>query len=296
VSDDTNAPGQSDIYAIARQMFDAVAPGDSPSMARVGAWVGTCHAGLTRYGNEWALWPMDVCRIERDTLRTWAAAVGQPGGAWAVGETAGGRIARLEWGDCWRGARRGWPGDVDWAGTVIAVIDTGAKSMTKTAMIECPSCGGNGGMGVYCEDCECTGLVSVPVNVAEHLAWLEKHATAETQRAEQAEAKLRTEQESLMDVARENGHNIVNAEDCRRETMVYRVLLTGAVAAAYTGAHDSLRSAPDAETFANNYLITLLNVALWSGAFDETDCTTGDIRRVARQLRVRPDLSEEAQP
>jgi hypothetical protein len=57
-------------------------------------------------------------------------------------------------------------------------------------MIECPSCSGQGGAGKYCEDCQCTGSVSVPTNVAEHLAWLEKHATAETQRAEAAEAKL----------------------------------------------------------------------------------------------------------
>lgn len=97
MSDDTNAPGQSAIYAIARQMFDAVAPGDSPSMATAGAWVGTCHAGLTRYGNEWALQLDDVQTLHPDTLATWAAAVGQDAAGWLVDQSVGGKVARLEW-------------------------------------------------------------------------------------------------------------------------------------------------------------------------------------------------------
>ena len=97
MSDDTNAPGLSPIYAIARQMLDSVAPGDSPSMGRVGAWVETCHAGLTRYGNEWALTLDDAHRIERSTLDTWAAAVGQGAGGWLIDQSVGGKVARLAW-------------------------------------------------------------------------------------------------------------------------------------------------------------------------------------------------------
>jgi len=97
VTQDTNAPGLSPIYAIARQMLDAVAPGDSPSMGTVAAWVGTCHADLTRYGGDWALQLDDVHRIECTTLDTWAAALGQPASAWLVDEVVGGKVARLEW-------------------------------------------------------------------------------------------------------------------------------------------------------------------------------------------------------
>ena len=92
-----NPPGASPIYAAARQMLDAIAPGDSPSMGTVSAWVGTCHASVIRYGNEWALTLDDAHRIGRDTLATWAAAVEQPDGVWAVDMEAGGRVARLEW-------------------------------------------------------------------------------------------------------------------------------------------------------------------------------------------------------
>ena len=92
-----NPPGTSPIYAVAGDMLAAVAPGDSLSMATVGAWVGTCHVRLTRYGNEWALWLMDVHRIERSTLATWAAAIEQPASAWLVDEVVGGKVARLAW-------------------------------------------------------------------------------------------------------------------------------------------------------------------------------------------------------
>lgn len=92
-----NAPGVSPIYAAARQMLDAIAPGDSPSMGTVGAYVGTCHASLTRYGDEWALTLDDVRRIERDTLATWATAVGQDAAGWLVDQATGGRVARLAW-------------------------------------------------------------------------------------------------------------------------------------------------------------------------------------------------------
>ena len=97
MTDANNAPGLSDIYAAARQMLDAIAPGDSPSMGRAGGYVGTCHASVTRYGSEWALELIDVRRIEAATLATWAAAVGQDAGGWLIGEATGGKIARLAW-------------------------------------------------------------------------------------------------------------------------------------------------------------------------------------------------------
>ena len=93
----TNAPGLSPIYAIARAMLDAVAPGDSPSMGTVAAWVGTCHADLTRYGGDWALTLDDVHRIECTTLDTWAAALGQDAAGWLIDQSVGGRVARLAW-------------------------------------------------------------------------------------------------------------------------------------------------------------------------------------------------------
>lgn len=93
----TNAPGQSDIYAVARRLLDVAAPCVPPSTASVGAWVGTCHAGLTRYGGDWALQLDDVHRIERSTLDTWAAAVGQDAAGWRIDQSVGGRVARLEW-------------------------------------------------------------------------------------------------------------------------------------------------------------------------------------------------------
>lgn len=97
MNDDFNAPGLSPIYAAARQMLDAIAPGDSPSMGTVGAWVGTCHASITRHGNEWALELIDVHRIEAEMLTTWAAAVEQPATGWLVDENVGGKVARLAW-------------------------------------------------------------------------------------------------------------------------------------------------------------------------------------------------------
>ena len=97
MTNETNPPGLSDIYAAARQMLDAIAPGDSPSMATGGAWVGTCHASVARYGNEWALELIDVHRIERSMLTTWAAAVEQPATGWLVDENVGGKVARLAW-------------------------------------------------------------------------------------------------------------------------------------------------------------------------------------------------------
>ena len=97
MTDANNPPGLSPIYAAARQMLDVIAPGDSPSMARVGGYVGTCHASITRYGNEWALELIDVRRIEAATLVTWAAAVEQPATGWLADEATGGKVARLEW-------------------------------------------------------------------------------------------------------------------------------------------------------------------------------------------------------
>ena len=97
MTDANNAPGLSPIYAAARQMLDAIAPGDSPSMGRAGGYVGTCHASVTRYGNEWALELIDVHRIERSALTTWAAAVEQPAAGWLVDEATGGKVARLAW-------------------------------------------------------------------------------------------------------------------------------------------------------------------------------------------------------
>ena len=111
---DFNAPGLSPIYAAARQMLDAIAPGDSPSMGRAGGYVGTCHASIARHGNEWALELIDVHRIERDTLATWAAAVEQPATGWLVDEAAGGKVARLEWAT--DGEARGEGSRVTWIG------------------------------------------------------------------------------------------------------------------------------------------------------------------------------------
>lgn len=93
----TNAPGLSDIYAVARRLLDVAAACVPPSTASVGAWVGTCHANLTRYGNEWALRLDDAHRIERSTLDTWAVAVGQDAAGWLIDQSAGGRVARMEW-------------------------------------------------------------------------------------------------------------------------------------------------------------------------------------------------------
>lgn len=109
-----NPPGLSPIYAVARQMIDAVAPGDSPSMASVGGYVGTLHASITRYGNDWALTLVDVQRTHPDTLATWAAAVGQDAAGWLIDQAAGGRVARL----AWQGAGEAMPegGRVTWIG------------------------------------------------------------------------------------------------------------------------------------------------------------------------------------
>ena len=111
-----NAPGLSPIYAAARQMLDAIAPGDSPSMGRAGGYVGTCHASVTRYGNEWALELIDVHRIEAETLTTWAAAVEQPATGWLVDENVGGKVARL----AWQGEGKPLPNEqaVTWIGQV----------------------------------------------------------------------------------------------------------------------------------------------------------------------------------
>lgn len=108
------APGMSDIYAVARRLLDTAAQGDSPSMATVGAWVETCHAVLTRYGNEWALTLDAAHRIERSTLDTWAAAVGQDAGGWLIDQSVGGKVARLEWAT--DGEARGEGGRVTWIG------------------------------------------------------------------------------------------------------------------------------------------------------------------------------------
>jgi len=116
VSEDTNAPGLSPIYAIARQMLGAVAPGDSPSMADAAAWVGTCHADLTRHGNTWALWLDDATPIHPDTLALWAAAVGQDAAGWRVDLNTDGRIARLQWQTDGEPATEG--GAVTWIGQV----------------------------------------------------------------------------------------------------------------------------------------------------------------------------------
>ena len=91
--------------------------------------------------------------------------------------------------------------------------------MTKTTMIDCPSCSGQGGAGTYCEDCQCTGSVSVPTNVAEHFAWLEKHATAETQRAEAAEAELRESERDLADMAANSNRLHAIAEQMRQRAI-----------------------------------------------------------------------------
>ena len=139
--------------------------------------------------------------------------------------------------------------------------------MTKTAMIECPSCGGNGGMGVYCEDCQCTGRVSVPTNVAEHLAWLEKHATAETQRAEAAEADAR----------------------------VLRTLFRAA--AIHHSASIVLMPGEDRSVgeIMRSYVAMLFKAAGDNGAFANDHCDPAAVDRVAVSLGVILD-AQEAQP
>ena len=112
MTNETNPPGLSSIYAAARQMLDAIAPGDSPSMGRAGGYVGTCHASVTRYANEWALELIDVHRIERSALTTWAAAVGVSTPKWRTASR--GKIARLEW--VTDGEARGEGGRVTWIG------------------------------------------------------------------------------------------------------------------------------------------------------------------------------------
>ena len=87
------APGLSPIYAAARDMLAALDAGNAAGHY----FDGTLCARIVDGGNYRELTLADVRRIERDTLDTWAVAVGRPDGAWAIDPNCGGRVARLEW-------------------------------------------------------------------------------------------------------------------------------------------------------------------------------------------------------
>lgn len=95
MTQDNNAPGLSPIYAAARDMLDALGKGATSVTATVAGSTQVGH--MADGGNYRALTVDDVQPLHPDTLATWAAAVGQTDGVWAVDQTCGGRFARLEW-------------------------------------------------------------------------------------------------------------------------------------------------------------------------------------------------------
>ena len=89
----TNPPGTSPVYALARDMADALDKGRRSYTAVDGKLYATLQDG----GDYRALVLYDDAPIHPDTLALWAAAFGQPADAWRVDSTTGGRVARLEW-------------------------------------------------------------------------------------------------------------------------------------------------------------------------------------------------------
>ena len=89
----TNPPGTSPVYALARDMADALDKGRRSYTAVDGKLYATLQDG----GDYRALVLYDDAPIHPDTLALWAAAFGQPADGWRVDSTTGGRVARLEW-------------------------------------------------------------------------------------------------------------------------------------------------------------------------------------------------------
>ncbi len=106
----TNAPGTSPVYAIARDMLDALDKGRRSYTATHG----TLYATLQDGGNYRALVLYDDNPIHPDTLALWAEAFGVQTAHWSQDWThAGGRVARLEWateGEAVEGGRVTWIG------------------------------------------------------------------------------------------------------------------------------------------------------------------------------------------
>lgn len=168
--------------------------------------------------------------------------------------------------------------------------------MTKTAMIECPSCGGNGGMGVYCEDCQCTGSVSVPTNVAELLAWLGKHATAQTRRVLTAERHYYAMSERWGSMMNERDAAFARAEAAEADARVLRTLLRTAVIhhiAPLALAPHETRNIGDLMT---EYVDALFEAAGDNGAFANDQCNPAAVARVAESLGATLDDLPEPQP
>lgn len=91
MSNETNAPGLSDIYAAARDMLDALRKGATS----VTVQVNTVFARLVNGGNYCALMLDDEQPIHPDTLATWAAAFEVAAPTWTT--ELGGLVARLKW-------------------------------------------------------------------------------------------------------------------------------------------------------------------------------------------------------
>lgn len=112
MTDDTNAPGLSPIYAAARDMLDALGKGVTSATATVQDSTQVGH--MVDGGNYRALTVDDESPLHPDTLATWAAAVGQPAALWCMGIAAGACVARLEWPT--NGEARGEGSRVTWIG------------------------------------------------------------------------------------------------------------------------------------------------------------------------------------
>lgn len=79
------------------------------------------------------------------------------------------------------------------------------------------------------------------------------------------------------------------AEAAEQQLMVYRVLMTGAMAAAAS----EFGRLDDIENYSNEYFELLFDAALHSGAFSEAGCGSGGILMVAEQLHVLLPQSEK---
>jgi hypothetical protein len=112
MTDSTNAPGTSPIYAAARDMLDALGKGVTSVTATVAGSTQVAH--MTDGGDYRVLTVDDVQPLHPDTLATWAAAVGQPAAGWRLSSKTGGRVARLEWAT--DGEARGEGSRITWIG------------------------------------------------------------------------------------------------------------------------------------------------------------------------------------
>lgn len=95
MTDSTNPPGLSHIYAAARDMLDALGRGVTSVTATVADSTQVAH--MFGVGNYRLLTVNDVQPLHPDTLATWAAVVGQPAAAWRLNSASGGAVAHLEW-------------------------------------------------------------------------------------------------------------------------------------------------------------------------------------------------------